>query len=375
MASIQHRQRSDGTVAHRVMFRETAGGKVVGETFDTADQADYFKGLVERIGATAARAKRAQADRDQGPTMTEVLTHYTDQAPDITPGTASEYHRILSRSGLSDVTGDVGVEMIDRADIEAWVKRRSTTASKRTKRPPAAKTIKNEHGIISTIFAHAVERGWRDSNPAKGVRLPRHHKDDLVIMDISELLAIHGAIGDRYKALVWLLAATGIRWGEATALQWRDIGSSHVTIRQAWKHDEAHGRILGPPKTRRASRRIETTEAVVESLGRRGKPSEFVFTNAHGGPVKHSAFWEYHWGPACVAAKVVPTPTIHGLRHFAASYMLSQGADIFEVSRALGHESVSTTSDVYGHLIPSRTRPTAVHAAALDAHRLKQLEA
>ena len=121
MASIQHRQRADGTVAYRVMFRERKGSGVVSETFDTADQAEYFKGLVERIGGAAARAKRAQAHHEGGPTMTEVLDDYIDQAPDITPGTGNEYRAVLCRSGLADITGDVGVDMIDRADIEAWV--------------------------------------------------------------------------------------------------------------------------------------------------------------------------------------------------------------------------------------------------------------
>lgn len=373
VASIQHRQRTDGTVAYRVMFRENSGSGVVSETFDTAGEADYFKQLVERIGGAAARAKRAQADNRHGKTMAEVLDSYLESAPDITPGTASEYRRILARTGLADITGDVGVELIDRADIEAWVRHRSTTPSTRTKRPPAAKTVANEHGLISTILTHAVERGWRASNPAKGVRLPKHHKAELELLDTAEFLALHDAITERYRPLVWLLGATGLRWGEATALQWRDIGNDTITVRQAWKHDESHGRVLGPPKTRRAMRRIETSKTVIASLGQRGAPNDYVFTNTRGDAIKYSTFWESHWKPACQRANLAPAPTIHGLRHFAASYMLSQGSDIFEVSRALGHESVSTTSDVYGHLVRARTRPTATHAAALEAARAGQI--
>ena len=71
------------------MFREHKGSGVVSETFDTADQAQYFKGLGERIGGAAARAKRAQAHHDGGPTMTEVLDDYIDAAPDISPGTGN----------------------------------------------------------------------------------------------------------------------------------------------------------------------------------------------------------------------------------------------------------------------------------------------
>ena len=373
MASIQHRQRADGTVAYRVMFREKPGGGVVSETFDTADQAEYFKGLVERIGGAAARAKRAQAQHEGGPTMAEVLDHYIDAAPDITPGTGNEYRALLCRSGLADITGDVGVDMIDRADIEAWVKHRSTTPTKRTKRPPAPKTVANEHGLISTILEHAAQRGWRAGNPAKGVRLPKPRRHELDILTDAEFIALWSAMSDRYKPLVWLLGATGLRWGEATALQWRHIGKSTITVSQAWKHGGGSRRELGEPKTAKGYRRVETTPAVIASLGERGADNDFVFTNANGAPVNYQTFYADHWKPACEAANLLPRPKVHGLRHFAASHMLAQGADLFEVSRALGHSSVSITADVYGHLVPSKTRPTSVHAARLDALRPKLL--
>lgn len=372
MASIQHRQRADGTVAYRVMFRERKGSGVVSETFDTADQAEYFKGLVERIGGAAARAKRAQAASTNGRTMTEVLDHYIEAAPDITPGTGKEYRALLCRSGLADITGDVSVELIDRTDIEAWVKRRSTTPTKRTKQPPAAKTVANEHGLISTIFTHAVERGWCDTNPAKGVRLPKPIRAERGILTEQEFLTLWSKFSDRYKPLVWLLGATGLRWGEATALQWRDIAGATITVQRAWKHGSGSKRELGAPKTARAYRRIETTPIVIASLGTPGEPGDLIFTNTGGERVNYQTFYRDHWTPACAAAGV--SVTIHGLRHFAASYMLSQGADLFEVSRALGHNDISVTANTYGHLVPARTRPTVTHAAALDKLRPPQIE-
>lgn len=366
MASIQHRQRADGTVAHRVMFREKPGGTVVSETFDTPEQAGYFKALVERIGGAAARAKRGRAEARKVPTLDGALEDYIAQAHDLTPGTAAEYRRVLARSGIDT---DLPVHLLDRADIESWVAARARTVSKKTKRVPSSKTIRNEHGLISTVLQHAVNRGWTRTNPAKGVRLPAKTHAQLELITDDEFLAVHAAITERYQPLVWLLGSTGMRWGEATALTWRDVGKDWVAVRQAWKHDEKHGRVLGAPKTRRASRRIVTTPAVIANLGKRGAADGFVFTNARGDSVKHSTFWESHWRPACTAAGLAPVPGIHALRHWAASYMLAQGADIFEVSRALGHESIETTTSVYGHLVPSRTRPTATHAERLEELR------
>jgi integrase len=40
---------------------------------------------------------------------------------------------------------------------------------------------------------------------------------------------------------------------------------------------------------------------------------------------------------------------LHQLRHSAATIMLAQGVPLYDVSRVLGHSTISVTSDVYGH--------------------------
>ncbi|MGP9844807.1 tyrosine-type recombinase/integrase [Brachybacterium sp. 107] len=369
MASISVRPRKDGTTAYRVAFRITRGGTPTTETFDNHREAAAFSALVDRIGGPAARAKRIALEHGGPvrPALAEVLDDYIAAAPDITAGTAAEYKRILVRSGLTDQLGALPVDLIDRTDIERWVQARAVTPSVKTKRPVSAKTIRNEHGLLSALLEHAQDRDWVDGNACDGVRLPAREHHDIRILTQAELGTILETISDLYRPLVLLLAATGLRWGEATALTWADVNSDSCTftVRRAWKHDETHQRILGAPKTRRAHRTIETTPKIIAALGARGKPGALVFTNRAGRPIQHQTFFEYHWKKA--TKKITPRPRVHDLRHFAASHMLVSGADLFEVSRALGHESLKTTSDVYGHLVPSRTRPTVTHATMLEA--------
>ncbi|MCD9904296.1 tyrosine-type recombinase/integrase [Streptomyces sp. MT29] len=66
----------------------------------------------------------------------------------------------------------------------------------------------------------------------------------------------------------------------------------------------------------------------------------------------------YHFQKACVSAGLVDVDgkakcTPGSLRHFFASTALANSVPIHEVSRWLGHRSVNTTTDVYGHLLPS----------------------
>jgi integrase len=58
------------------------------------------------------------------------------------------------------------------------------------------------------------------------------------------------------------------------------------------------------------------------------------------------------WKPALAAAGLLPDTTFHDLRHTFASTALAEGVPISEVSRWLGHKSITTTVDLYGHLVP-----------------------
>lgn len=58
------------------------------------------------------------------------------------------------------------------------------------------------------------------------------------------------------------------------------------------------------------------------------------------------------WKPALAAAGLLPDTTFHDLRHTFASTALAEGVPISEVSRWPGHKSITTTVDLYGHLVP-----------------------
>ncbi len=58
------------------------------------------------------------------------------------------------------------------------------------------------------------------------------------------------------------------------------------------------------------------------------------------------------WKPALAAAGLLPDTTFHDLRHTFASTAPAKGMPISEVSRWLGHKSITTTVDLYGHLVP-----------------------
>lgn len=354
MASISTRTRTDGTTAWRVNFRLVPGGPPTSETFETAEHADYFAKLVDRIGGKSAREKRNAASQPQSPTLTKALEAYIAQAPDLTAGTAAEYRRVMDRSGLTKRLGDLPVNLIDQEDVRQWLAARAATIGEVTKRHPSPKTLRNEHGLLSTVLGYALEQGHVPVNAAKGIRLPRVTPAPKRVLTDEEFLAIHEHTRERYQSLVRWLALTGMRWGEATALQWGSIRAGtmpQVTVSQAWKHGDGT-RVLGAPKTSRGARTITIPDELLAELGDRGQPGDYVFTTERGGPVWHSWFHAKIWRPAIVAAKVTPPPKIHDLRRYCASTLLAAGVPIHVVQARLGHEDIGTTIGSYGFLTP-----------------------
>ncbi|MED7922718.1 tyrosine-type recombinase/integrase [Nonomuraea sp. LP-02] len=68
-------------------------------------------------------------------------------------------------------------------------------------------------------------------------------------------------------------------------------------------------------------------------------------------------------------AKPTPDTTFHDLRHTFASTALASGVPISEVSKWLGHESITTTVDLYGHLVPEASARAGERALILKGAR------
>lgn len=360
MAFISRRTRADGTVAWRVQGRETGARQTTTITFDTEDDAIRHLDAVDRLGFTAARKllERHESGDANGPTLAKVLDDYNARAHDVSEGTKDDYRRILDRSGLTRALGDLPVSFITEDDVHAWISARRTTPSETTGKPVSPKTIRNEHGVLSTILQHAVSRGWTDKNVAKGLRLPENRRTEMLVLTDQQYAAIHAHMDPDYQPFLEFLAVTGARWGEATALQWGDINARtsppRVTINRAWKKGVAgEWSVIGVPKTSAGNRTFTIPQRLVERLGVPGARGELVFTGKTGKPIQHTNFHARKWIPACEAAGVVdPRPRIHDLRHWMASTLLAAGVPIHAISRRLGHESIGTTVGTYGFLTP-----------------------
>lgn len=82
-----------------------------------------------------------------------------------------------------------------------------------------------------------------------------------------------------------------------------------------------------------------------------------VFTNDDGSPPHPDTITK--WFSNFVKRAGLPKVTVHGLRHTYASLMIADGTPLVIVSKRMGHAQVSTTANIYAHMISSADEKAA----------------
>lgn len=229
----------------------------------------------------------------------------------------------------------------------------------------SASVVHRAVGVLSAIFDYAAADKLVSGNPCKGVSLPRKKRGDKPILTIAQVEALAGAV-PRHGVLVWLLATTGLRWGEAVGLRVRDIDFDAGRIFVRENAPTVGGKIVvGTPKTHQ-QRQVAAPGFVMELLremvrGRRKK--DWIFTGKDGQPLTTPSRRSWFYAGVTACQKVDPNfpyITPHGLRHTAVSLLVASGASVKVVSRQVGHSGAKMTLDVYTNLFPDELDAVAV---------------
>ncbi|MCR1160368.1 site-specific integrase [Paenarthrobacter sp. UW852] len=357
MASIRKRVKKDGSSSFMVVWRDPKIRKQQGITVDSEHEAETLKRLLDANGQSFEIAQQALLDnRAKIPTVGEVIQEHIDLLVRPSSGTVKTYQTMLDLH-VQKVIGHVPVDKLDYRMIAYWVKSMMAKG-------PAPKTIKNVHGLISASMNTAEMLGYITRNPCRGVQLPSVEKaeDEMMFLTHAEFGLIMEGMGERYRDFTNFLVMTGTRFGEATALTVADIDllgrPATARINKAWKRDGQNQFYIGPTKTGAGKRTIGLNPALVDLLVPlvAGRPSgDLLFATPKGERIVHKLYWHHYWVPAVKAAQLRglrKDPRIHDLRHTHASWLIQDGVPIFTISRRLGHASIKTTEQVYGHLMP-----------------------
>lgn len=402
MASIVPRPKKSGEITYQVKWRES--GEWQTENFGGDDgqaQAEQFRKLVEAHGNKWPYGwVRGQGfiEPEEHPDDVPLMAwahRYVDRLTGVTARTKSDYKRDadnhfvpVAHTGLDGVERSFGglvhtlrdgrvmpatVCSITEDDVQDWVRvheegvRDPDKPTKWLIPKASPKSIRNWHGLLFCIFQAAVDAAQplRANNPCAKTKLPRtddQTEEEMTFLEHDEYAVISRELRsfDPHAAdLCDFLVGTGLRWGEITALQVRDVNTRKktISIQRAWRRQEDNTFQVGPPKTKKARRTLALSEGQMEllrhhMLGR--KPEDWIFRGANGAAWRHSNFYNRKWKRAleeAIKKGLTKRPRLHDLRHSHVSWLIAANIPLPAIQVRLGHESITTTVDRYGHLV------------------------
>jgi integrase/recombinase XerD len=162
------------------------------------------------------------------------------------------------------------------------------------------------------------------------------------------------ALGQRDRAMLELMYASGLRVSELVGLKTFHLGLNEGVLRVMGKGGKERPVPFG--QVAREWVVLYLAEARPAILG--GQQTEDLFVTGHGHGMSRVMFWKLvkkYAGLAGITSPLSP----HTLRHAFATHLLNHGADLRAVQLLLGHADISTTT-IYTHV--ARERLKALHA-------------
>lgn len=217
-------------------------------------------------------------------------------------------------------------------------------------------------------------------NPIARVAMPRAPRRQVEPPDVEQvqnLLQLTEDEGHYLFVFLNLDARTGMRRGEIMAPRWENVNleDGHLLVVESAVKSHSQGVRQESPKTDRGERRIDLDARMVELLSKHKMRQDAWLEDPPPGYIDNGLVFPYDSGSWMkpqnmlrhlkeLGAKAgIPDINFHKLRHFHATIALQQGNNPVVVSERMGHSNVSTTLDLYGHVLPGWQKELAENVA------------
>lgn len=289
----------------------------------------------------------------------------------------NEYTNKVAKHRLKYNTWKSYEKRIKRHLLPVWKNREISSITRQEvkqfllKKRAKGLVVDNLRVVICAVFSEAVEREIIPTNPAH--RLGKFFRNDkfrtppkfLGKEQVAILLQTAQQHAPKFHDFILTAFRTGMRLGELQALAWDSIDfySKQIVVQRSFSH-----RHWDTPKSHKI-RYIDMSDTLLEVLKRRygnrntelvcsshkSKKIHLVFANDRGEPFNQANFRHRVFYPLLAKAGLLQI-RIHDIRHTFASLLLQAGAPVHYVKDQLGHSSIATTVDLYGHCQPGINR-------------------
>ena len=309
-------------------------------------------------------------------TERKTFAEYVDYVIDVKEknglkhSTAFSYRAALTR--VNDVDCE-GFGFMKLADIRAehlnrfYIALSKEGANKRTGGGLSPKTILEHHRFISVVLENAFREQLIPMNPAARAIPPKQIRKEAKAFELDELAAIMDAVAGeplKWRALTHLFIATGARRGELLGLRWENVdfdgNSIYLCNNILYAPDKGvyattlktgeNRRVSVSPEVMRLLRSLKAEQGTERlKIGSKWRGDGYVFTQWDGAPMHPDSVTDYYGKLSTRYGLAHINP--HKFRHTQASLLINSGVDIVAISKRLGHAKVSTTTDIYAHIL------------------------
>ncbi|GCE03646.1 hypothetical protein KDAU_09750 [Dictyobacter aurantiacus] len=237
--------------------------------------------------------------------------------------------------------------------------------TKMGKKGLSAKTIQNVHGLLHNALDNALRWNMVSRNVTSVVKPPRIRKKEKQAVNLEQARALMlAARGDRLEMFIALALTTGMRRGELLALRWSDVDLDKrvLHVRRTVDFLAHYGYVENEPKTERSRRDILLPKFVItmlkahqvsqqeqrQKVGSKWVDLNLVICGLEGNYLNPRYLQKMF--VKLLQSTGLPHMRIHDLRHSVLSLLVGMQIDPLSVQELAGHEDITTTLGVYGHV-------------------------
>lgn len=261
-----------------------------------------------------------------------------------------------------------------------------TGQNQRTGQGLSAKTIVEHHRLISTVLEQAVKEGLIPYNVARRATLPKLVHREVNYFQLEDVERIRDALNlepIKWRTITHLFLITGARRGEILGLKWDKVNfqQNTLTICTTILYSPDIGIYESVPKTEKSRRVIAVPPETIQLLQEYRQWQEeqkkilktyyqdrgYLFAQEDGSPMHPDSVTD--WLSKFSQRHGLPHINPHAFRHTMASMLYYSGVDSVSISQRLGHAQVSTTANIYAHVMEHADQKNADILADVFFHK------
>ena len=320
---------------------------------------------------------------DQNMTLSQFVDYwkeiYATVGDNYSPTTLERNEQLLDR--ILPALGHIRIKKLKPTHLMEFYNQLRLEPRKDGKGLLSSRSVQMHHKLLSSILTKAKQWQFIELNPCQYVDAPKSKSKRMPIYEEDTLIQFLKVLFEKaktkYQLFFTLAFSTGLRRGELLGLRRQDIDIDKCVL----KVEEAAivlkkiGVDYKDPKTEKSAAGVSFSPSIIPILkqhlqeldemkniaGDSWNPTERIFTTSKGMPMFPSTI--SHWLKKFLEKNNLPHVSPHSFRHMSVTYAIDRGFDLKAVSERARHSQLSTTADIYAHVLPQKDQAIA---ASLD---------